>query len=662
MAMNEIIVIDEDNDDLEEGEITDDIAPDVMLISPEEKPKELPRRYTLHHKVSNGWQKNCKYKEKNKLQNSSKLEAIHRKKHKSSCPRHNSDKHKLKHREIRHSQNTSVFKSAFKNYTSPPRIPPIPRKVNSNPQNSENKVSFQNLLLDYKKAKERFNQKIEKPQNKQDNNFQKTEPINDSRKANISPAKPELPDTLLTENITEMKIGEESDEEDVEELRRIALATRAKKRLISKADEESSIEIPKHNSNNLPNKVSLDHLVETFHGECDNDSRDNYEVVDMDLEEEDDSCQIVNDDNLYVIDKMPAVSEFSPNHINGHLNQSIQNQNSPVKNENHLLSNHSQPVDDFEEQLLRAEVIASMNSTRQKRQSPIKLLTPVEEKVSEIIAKVDMLHNAVNTLHNEMKPKPCAIYSKGPLQNSVKQPPKRIIDAKSRFSNFKNNKTTASPPLRGMNTIQERLIITVNNDDSSTDESEEETNENATSPNVPVSSIEALISSARQKSDAAQLNNGSSVNVSCLSKAQQEEYNSLKKLLAEKTQYSVPAPIVKEKNPTDQSHINLLVKKISVAKANLEKEVGIKSQIEKELIEKKKNYIASKLRVQMLKEKLHAAEKIRATNLENWKQCSAKLDVVRKSVSKRESLLQLLETELNTKNTCIESNPNTPPA
>ncbi|GBN46924.1 hypothetical protein AVEN_213645-1 [Araneus ventricosus] len=651
MAMNEIIVIDEDNDDLEEGEIADDIDPDVVLIEPEEKLKQLPRRYTLHNKVSNSRHKNCNHKEKNKFQNSSKLVTIHRKKHKSSCPRHSSEKHRLKHREVHHSHNTSVFKSAFKNYTSPPRAPAIPRKVNSDLQNSENEVNFQNLLSDYKKAKERLSLKIEKPQ---DNGSQKSEPASDSRKANTSPGKQELPDTLPMEDLTEMKNGEESDEEDVEELRRIALATRAKKQLISKADEESSNEIPKPSSNIPPNEVSLNHLVETLHAECDNDSHDNYEVVDMDLEEEEeDSSQIVNDDSLYIIDKMPAMSEFTPSHINGQLSQSVQGQNSPVENGNHLLSNHSQPVDDFEEQLLRAEVIASMNSTRQKRQSPIKFLTPVEEKVSEIIAKVSMLHNTVNTLHNEMKPKPCAIYSKGPLQNSVKQPPKRIIDAKSKFSNFKNNKTTASPPPRSMNTVQERLIITLNNDDSSTDESEEEADENVASPNVPVSSIEALISSARQKSDAAQLNNGGSANVSCLSKAQQEEYNSLKKLLAEKTQYSVPANTVKEKN--------LLVKKISVAKANLEKEVGIRSQIENELIEKKKNYIASKLRVQMLKEKLHAAEKIRAANLENWKQCSAKLDIVRKSVSKRESLLKLLETELNTKNTCTESNPNTPP-
>ncbi|KAF8778133.1 uncharacterized protein LOC129975743 [Argiope bruennichi] len=659
MEMEEIIVIDEDSDDLEEGEITDDIE---MIFQIERKSKRLPRRYALQNKSPIDRHKNYKHKEKNKFLNPTKLESIHRRKHKSSCPHRNSEKHRLKHRQSHHNHNSFNTKSAFKNYTSPPRAPSLSKKVHSNLQNSENEINFPKLLSDYKKAKERLNQKVEKVQN---NNSVKNESVsctNDSKKTNSCPPKQELADALPLEDLTEIKKGEESDEEDVEELRRKALATCAKKQLISKADEESSNEMPKLSLNSLPslsNKVSLDHLIETFNGECDNDSRDNYEVVDMDLDEEEGSCQKVNDDNLFIIDKTPANTEFSPNVINGHLNQKIES-HSPVENENHLQSNHSQTIDDFEEQLLRAEVIASMNSSRQKRQSPPKLPIPVEEKVSEIIAKVDMLHNAVSTLHKEMRPKPCAIYSKGPLQNSVKQPPKRIIDAKSKFSNFKNNKTTASPPPpRGVNTIQERLIITLNND-TSTDESDEETNENA-SQNIPVSSIEALISSARQKSDAAQLSNVSSVNVSCLSKAQQEEYNSLKKLLAEKTQYSVPAPLIKEKNTPNQSHINLLVKKISVAKANLEKEVGIRSQMEKDLLEKKRNYMASKLRVQLLKEKLHAAEKIRAANLENWKQCTAKLDIVRKSVSKRESLLKLLETELSTKNACFEPNSTTPP-
>lgn len=677
--MNDIVVIDEDNDDLEEGEITDDREPEVEILKyPKTKQKKLPRRYDLHDRTSNSKHRNCKHKTKNKFKYSNKSCATPLRKHKSSCPRHNLEKYverlssakneltlfDLKPKENRNNYvSSSAIKSAFKNYTSPPRSASTSKKISpNNLPNSENEDNFSRLLLSYKKAKEHFNQKNERIDSNCLNNSLKkentTQIINDI-KEDVSPARPHSHENTLLDSV-EKKSSNESDDEDVDELRRIALATFAKKSIAEKDSLENINEgtFDFKNVSNSPSEIPPQKSSESYHVENDNGSRDNYDVVDMDIDD-DENFENVSNSDLFIIDKTPASSEI--NQKISYIEQSqthSRNVNDVVQNipfENgtqHLSTNQFKSNDDFEEELLRAELIASLNSSQRKLPSPSPCNVPMKEKF-EISKK------PLNSVQKTSVLKPHTVYSKGPLRNLIKKSTKAVIQRKPKFSKLAS-KTVKAPLPRSINAAQERLIITLNND-TTTEESEEESDKNiAIQENVPVSSIEALISSARQKSDVNQSKVANSNDVSCLSKAQQEEYNNLKKILAEKEPYSVPPPIVKEKNLPDQTHLNFLIKKISVAKVTLEKEIAKRNQLQAELIKKKQNYMASKLKFQLLKEQLHAAEKLRAANLESWKQCSAKLDVFKKSVSKWKTLIPLLESELSSRSSQLELNPLAP--
>ncbi|GFQ82887.1 uncharacterized protein TNCT_356061 [Trichonephila clavata] len=667
--VDDIIVIDEVNDDLEEGEITDG-EPEVKILKyPKTKPKKLPRRYNLHNRSSNK-HRNCKHKTKNKLKNSTYSFATPLKKHKSSCHRHNLEKHRLPVErlnsaksefnlyDLKYKENQTTYvsssqvKSAFKNYTSPPRAASKSEKIApNNYPNHENEDNFSRLLLNYKKAKERFNQKTEKVDSNCQNNSSKrdntTQNTND-KKEHISPTRAHFHGKTRLNSI-EKKNESESEDDDVDELRRIALATFAKKLKAEKESLENIDEVASFDSNdvsNSPSEIPSQKPSESFHAENDNGSRDNYDVVDMDIDD-DENLENLSNSNLFIIDKTPASSEFSQkfpaieHNQDCNVNVCDATQDISPKNGTEPLSNTQfKSNEDFEEELLRAELIASLNSTQRELPSP-----PCNIPLK---GKLEVSNKILNSVQKTNVAKPHNVYPKGPVRNLVKRSSKAIIQGKPKFSKL-TSKTIKPPPPRSINAAQKRLIITLNND-TTTEESEEESDKNiATQENVPVSSIEALISSARQKSDVNQSKISNSNDVSCLSKAQQEEYNNLKKILAEKEPYSVPPPIVKEKIVPDQTHLNFLIDKISVAKDTLEKELGKKNQLQTELLKKKQNYMASKLKVQLLKEQLHAAEKLRAANLESWKQSSAKLDVFKKSVSKWKNLIQLLETELSSR-------------
>ncbi|GFT91920.1 uncharacterized protein NPIL_338201 [Nephila pilipes] len=676
MDMSDIVVIDEDNGDLEEGEITDDVEPEVEILSyPKTKPKKLPRRYVLHDRSSNSKHRNCKHKTKNKLKKSTKFSSMPFRKHKSSCPRHNVEKYglsverlstaknestlcDLKHRENRNNY-VSTVKSAFKNYTSPPRAASNLRKVGPNIENEDN---FSQLLLNYKKTQERCNQKNDKvDSNCLDNSSKKgnTTQIMNDRKDHVSPSQHHSHEKLLLAS-TEKKENE-SEDDDVDELRRIALATFTKKSVV---DKESSVKTNGVTSfdlnyvSNPPSEVPAQKPLESYQVECDNGSHDNYDVVDMDIDD-DENFENVSNDDLFIIDKTPAVSEFSQNfsnveHTQNHnINIHDVSQSIPLENGiHHFPPNQFKSNDDFEEELLRAELIASLNSSQRKLPSLLPCKIPMK-------GKPEIANKTLNSVQKIIIAKQHSVYSKRPVRNLMKRSSKTVVQGKSNFLKLAP-KTLKAPPPRSINAAQERLIITLNND-TSTEESEEESDKNtAIQENVPVSSIEALISSARQKSDVSHSKISNSNNVSCLSKAQQEEYNNLKKILAEKEPYSIQPPIVKEKNVPDQTHLTFLGDKISVAKTTLEKEIGKRKQMQAELMKKKQNYMASKLKVQLLKEQLHAAEKLKAANLESWKQCSAKLDVIKKSVSKWATFVRLLETELSNRSSQLEQNPPAP--
>ncbi|GIY64668.1 hypothetical protein CDAR_103151 [Caerostris darwini] len=683
--MEEVIVVDE-IDELEEGEIADDVVPEIEILNIlKMKPKKLPRRYTLPQNSINK-HKIGKHKEKIGFK-----DAAIKKRHKLSCPKHSTEKYKLpgepliktksescdKRKGKHHSYNSpSTIKCAFKNYTSPPRALPLARKNGQTNQNSDND-DYPKLLSDYKKAKVRLTRKNEKDStNHQNGNLSlkcdSKQVISEDKKSNISPAKQ---DNKPQENEIIEKKNEESDDDDVEELRRIALATCAKRLTAFKTPSEDK-EVDSLDSSNaspLSCGTMINHFTKMSASDCDNGSCDNYEIVDMDVDNEDD----VNS-NLFVIDRTPGVTEFTPDSVLLNENQTASTaETTNICNENLidcLPLNHSESNDDFDAELLRAELIANMNS-RKKPQSPekcsiiAKANVPAVNKMDHIIKNVSNVPKVFNKIDNQTVEKEISldvlkdinrikntfqkglkshgIRLKGQPKQPVKKPIKGISQIKSKFSKLKNNKAVLQPPQRSIDATKNRLIITLGNDDTTTDESEiEETDKNVISQdNVPVSSIEALISSARQKSDKIQSINTNSTNVSCLSKAQQEEYNSLKRILAEKEPYSVPLSTAQDKNL--KPRLNLLAKKISIAKINLEKEISLRNQMEKEILVKKKEYMASKLRAQLLKERLHAAEKIRLVNLESWKKSSAKLDIIIKSIEKHTSLLILLETELS---------------
>ncbi|GFY44721.1 uncharacterized protein TNIN_440111 [Trichonephila inaurata madagascariensis] len=687
--MKDIVVIEEVNDDLEEGEITDG-EPEVKILKyPKTKPKKLPRRYNLHDRSSNNKHRNCKHKTKNKFKNSTYSFATPLKKHKSSCHHRNLEKHRLPVERLNSAKNeydlkyrenqttyvsSSQVKSAFKNYTSPPRTASKSVKIALNkypgPKTEDN---YSRLLLSYKKAKERFNQKSEKVDlSCQDNNSSKrdnaTQNTND-RKEHLSPIRAHSHEKTLLERDSIKKENEnESEDEDVDELRRIALATFAKKLKAEKESLENINEVASFDSNdesNSPSEIPSQKPSESFHVENDNGSRDNYDVVDMDIDD-DENFENLSNGNLFIIDKTPASSEFSQKFPDIEHNQDC-NVNVCDVTQDLSLKNGTQPLsntqfksnEDFEEELLRAELIASLNSSQRKLPS-----IPCNIQLKE---KLEVSNKALNSIQKTNVAKPHIVYPKGPLRNLVKRSDaiiqgktsKAVIQGRPKFSKLVS-KTIKPPPPRSTNAAQERLIITLNND-TTTEESEEESDKNTVArENISVSSIEAFISNARKKSDANQSKISNSNNVSCLSKAQQEEYSNLKRILAEKEPYSVPPPIVKEKIVPDQTNVSFIIVKISDAKDNLEKELGKKNQLQTELLKRKQNYMTSKLKAQLLKEQLHAAEKLRAANLESWKQCSAKLDVFKKSISKWKSIIHLLETELNSRCSQLELNPPAP--
>lgn len=689
-----------EEDDLEEGEITDDsdiqTDTDTEVIITDVKPKKLPKRYTLHErKVSNEkhCKKACKHahysNHKIKDRNKSTLSNVEYRKHKSSCPLQRqkssmkkvvSKKHAISpsHSKPLNNQNSS-FKSAFRNYTSPPR--PVLPKTSPISNGIGDDISYPELLLAYKITREHFNYKRkssdfdnqhESPSKKSTTHLdessflkcikneppiEKNSPTKIDVKRHVSETiidiadeneqflidNSPVPETIEVQEVQEIGsspieenvVEDDEESEDEEELRRIALATLAG----SKASENGSTTTsPTHS---LSNQSSVTLIVNG------NNSSDNHEVIDMDLDEEDFVEDVHN--NLFVIDNQPVMpSEFNPYMFygNSYMNGNLPTENYlPYEQEPHFLTSLKEKNEDVEEAILRAEVLASMNTNTIALPNYVPDKSPELENMSESFSPPDPFCKS-------------PFYYEGHSFNSVEATVNKIEVVKLSNSKFLHSKALVPKP-RNINATQNRLIITLNNDSSSEEsDATEDSDEMSKQENV-VASIDALISSARQKSDIK--TNGTHLNnVSCLSKAQQEEYTKLRNILAEKEPMANFQQVAKEEVAKQQQRLNFIANKINAAKKKLNKEEGVLCNTEKEVQNKKKAYISSKLKFQHLQEQLHAAELTKTANLKAWKVYEAKLVNTKSVVSKQKALISMLETELNNKRLQLEQNSSSP--
>lgn len=199
--------------------------------------------------------------------------------------------------------------------------------------------------------------------------------------------------------------------------------------------------------------------------------------------------------------------------------------------------------------------------------------------------------------------------------------------------NVTHNITKLSKPIEADKPC-ERLIIALkdeSSDESDNCEEKDVENENA------VDSIVALISDCRQKSDSCSKKNEVFPEaVLCLSKSQQEEYNSLVKILAEKKKgHTVPVLLPKKNGSVSPAldDIKSLEKKLSKLRENLESKRQSLTSLSDNVNIKKDQYLKAKLAVQRTKEQYVSAEKIRRTKLLEWSKCCDQLKVMKQFVS-----------------------------
>ncbi|KAG8190493.1 hypothetical protein JTE90_006667 [Oedothorax gibbosus] len=727
---DEVVEIVEE-EDLEEGEITD--SDEEVVVTKIAETKKLPKRYSLHeskvkkdkHKSNYSKAHHSDYKVKDR--NKSPITNGTHKKHKSSCSQHQKYSKAIESsKTVSPTLDNRNFTSAFKNFSSPPR-PVLPKTSPSSKPDfkCEDEDNYSELLLAYKKCRQHLkskrkskllnyseskpSSKISKKRSSYDYHSpskskkhytpnKKTSPPRDDASIPFkenngilrerSPSVEELPmpetapvqanEESQIEEIEEVVV-EQEESEDEEELRRIALATFAK-RTFSKQKAENTISAINSPTHSISNHSS----VELFSNV--DSSNDNCNVVDMDLDEEDFVEDIHN--NLFVIDNNPvASSEFNPyfydeSHAN-HSNSTAQNY-LPSEQELCFPASFNQMNEDAQEAILRAEVIASMFK---KKTAPAQ----IEDKTSkdEHLVQSNSVHGMVNKIpviskgqllrpsdvntnvpmHTKNSPSPTDTieslspqepFSKIPVLSNghVLRPSKENINTEIAKLDPKltNSKKVPAPRPRNINATQNRLIITLNND-SSTEESDDEISDSK-QDNV-MSSFDALISDARLRSDikasSANLNN-----VSCLSKAQQEEYKKLRNLLAEKEPMTILPPVVKEKIAAEHQNLNFLTTKISLAKEKLDKEILVLQSAEREVVDKKKIYLSAKLKFQHLQEQLHAAKLSKAATLKAWKVHEAKLGNTKSSITKQKALIALLETEYNHRRLQFEQNSSSP--
>lgn len=646
--------------DLEEGEILDDSPPSPVINS--KKGKELPRRYDVRE-IKNSihkHKKDCKYairhhaKKLSKLKTTPKLKSTHN--HKYTCSRKKS--HKVPHKY----SNSDIQKSLFsKNGQSFPQHSLIAEMQTSIKCLNINKVSTKSVY-DKSQLKKRntslskndlgtFETKIqtlntktsktdksiisnekslnvEIPPDNADSKESKQHSSND--KEILGVMKPNIDSkNVIPNGSSETK--EES--EDEEELRRIALATCAKRKAITESTEDV------HKSCNiLAPKVSSTNDVQISH-EISNPASDNYEVVDMEIDEDtEDSGEIIQTailkkppeapENLFIIDTNPSVVDVG-NKENSYLAPQAANNSSD---------------EEFEADILRAELIESMYRKKylqneqlqkskfslNKKQKPI-----IPEKkfmVNYQRPNLSFRHKLVRTAKHTLRKN--SINKAGGLKHVHNKAPLSVQSIK--------------PP--------ERIIIALN-DESSSDESDK--CEGDSIAENPVESIVALISDCRQKSDsAAETTKSSDVEtktaipkaLECLSKAQQEEYNSLMKILAEKKQLPVPQTKHPQKNGSLHSPLDDLKqlegKLVGLKNTLKNKKVSVTS-LSKDVNSKKLHYMKAKLSAQHLKEQLIAAEKVRKAKLLEWSGSCDHLKRIKQSVLNLENKIDQVQNLCN---------------
>ncbi|XP_015906233.2 protein hook homolog [Parasteatoda tepidariorum] len=705
--MNEMLF-----DDLEEGEIADDIVPEPIV---QKKLKPLPRRYVINDKKlrSRHRKKNCKHTTEHHKRKSNKSNfhshAKQSMKHHKTCHKHDSIRHSNCHFnrekiiEVNSDNEVSpyshkkvpVVKCAFKNYTSPPRK--VLNEDTSKSLTAKHKVvnsNYPKFLSEYKK--------LPNGQNKLKNISNFNDPCSSANEKqfnkNSSEKNENLKSKLKCENLPPaVEVIDITDDEDEEELRRLALATCLKRSAtVPEISSEDS------SSKNICSESELPAAIDS----------DNYEIVDMDVDNESENFDKIGD--LFTIDTTPTYfSELNQDSsinqvdkvVNGFLQniteETYQNFHNEVFNQkvnNDLYTNFeidksrlppSQLDDEFEEELLRAELIANMKSMRQNSETVLKkenILSSdallVNDKFKNVIPKETRVVKLKSDNCNERivninrdtdvdeglkdertvsilkdtdlketpfvtKSRTVSSYKKPNLTSNV-NPSVRKADIKVKLNNVQS---VASSVPNIISLPQERIVISLNNETSS-DDSDQEEDFQAKQPekNPAVASLEALISNARLQSDEKKNPpniNGTSDALSCLSKAQQEEYNSLIKILAKNKDPFVQSSQLEVKKVTEDPNLILLKKKIHIAKDNCEKEKVLMSTTEKEVEKRKRSYMLSKIKTQHLKEQLIAAEKVRKANLQIWTKCSSELQTLKKSVSKRQALIKSLQTKIS---------------
>lgn len=592
--------------DLEEGEILDD-SPSTLSVS---KNKELPRRYILRENkdIHQKHKKDCKYAIRHHAKKLAKLKKTPIKPkevHKpyKPCPH-------MKSQKLNKKSNFNVFppkrlisKNSHLRSVSEKNGPFEdinkfgPRTSRSQPENFQSKpdiaktiesCSFAEMLAMYKSIRSQRSESSLCNSREINDNIAKNSEGNVEESCNGVATKSQegMPDHCVEQICEIIEIIDSScdmapksqedqkeDSDDEEELRRIALATCAKENVTT---EQPAV--------NLTSNIPVSTIPEFLNGvscvsNCiDIPAVDNYEVVDMDVDEENENSTDTTN-NLFVIDTKPFLDLR-------------ENSNSASREQT------ASSDEDFEADILRAELIESMY--RQK--------STADEMISENKElKLDNLQD--------------------PLPNSDKQ----IVPENS------NSRFVRTLP--EMKNKSKRLIISLNAESSSDESDEDDPIPPNTLPENPVASIEALISDIRQKSDDKGSDGIEAVPeaVASLSKAQQEEYISYMKILAKK---KIPQETMEAKNKIVSSPLDdlkLLEKKMLEVSEALKKKKELMTSLTKEVTAKKFMYMKSKLTAQHLKEQYVAAEKVRRLKLDAWSKSCKNFEALKKSVSDLES-------------------------
>lgn len=614
--------------DLEEGEILDD-SPSSPSDSVEIV-RELPRRYLIQKnretRIHKHRKKDCKNairyhaKKLTKLKKSpEKLKDINKKHHKSTCPHDKSSKLSnksglvvQKHILTKNGHSfpkqslIAAMKDSLKDHSIDIQNVKLKPKKDQNLSKLENKNINDDKLLNRKDIQTNARDLDDSKQYSQQS-VQYSEDLPTS--IEVKPDNVKL-SNVLPSNSPDVK-SEES--EDEEELRKIALATFCKrkpdtelsKKLIKSEDHSKSLEI--NESFSLP--------------EINNIESDNYEVVDMDVDEDTETAIEVfekplegqlseRNEDLYVIDNKPFVEDHN-------------------RDTSSEFPSHNSSDEDFEADILRAELIQSMYREKCLLEDEVP-----EQKPQPIVPSKNCISNYQKTnnkfYHKHLKPKHIV---------------RKILTKKSEKLSYNACKSVAlNNQLQIKKKSPERLIISLNEESSSEESESQEENlapGKSVVPENPVASIEALISDCRQKSESTEKNQEVvqpvSRAVSCLSKAQQEEYQSLMKILAAKEKLPAPAKTVQNKNDSTNSPLNdlklTMEKKLLKLKEDFKKKDEYLKLLPKEINSKKLLYMKSKLSAQLLKERYLRAEKIRKTNFSVWSKSCIHYKNVEKTVS-----------------------------